>query len=91
MGGALHDERRSASQAISIYGRDLVLPRAVGIKRGRAVGTVDAEVLEPVVIRHTVDVIQDERHPTPAPVLVLSAELAGGLFEAFAVQPYLEG
>ena len=46
------------------------------LERGGAVRANDAQILEPVVGRHTVDVVEDQRHLTPAPDLTLTAELA---------------
>jgi hypothetical protein len=52
------------------------------LERRSAVGTNDPEILETVVIRHTVDVIDDERHPRPVPALSLAAQLAETSFQA---------
>jgi hypothetical protein len=60
------------------------------VERRRAVRAHDLEVLEPIVRGHAVDVVEDQRHAAPAPPLVLTAELAAPLLEAFGEQALLE-
>src|SRR3954452_5996756 len=48
-----------------------VLSGAMGVKRRCAVGTDDPEVFKPMVIRNSVDVIQDQRHSATTPNLAL--------------------
>jgi hypothetical protein len=55
---------------------------AVGVERGRTVGTHDAEILDPVVVTDPVDVIEDKRHPPPFPGLALAAQLAPSRLES---------
>jgi hypothetical protein len=60
------------------------------VKRRGAVRADDAEVLEPIVIRHAVDVVEDQSHRLPAPHLVLAAELASRLLDPLREQPALQ-
>jgi hypothetical protein len=54
-----------------------------------AVGAKDAQVLQPMIVTDTVDVIEDETHPTSLPQLALPTELADRLLEAFSQEPSL--
>ena len=67
-----------------------VLPTAVRVERRGTVRADDSEVLEPVVVGHAVDVVEDQRHPPAAPFLALPAELAPPLLEAVVVEALLE-
>jgi hypothetical protein len=62
----------------------------VRVKRRGTVRADDAEVLEAIVIRHTVDVVEDQGHRLPAPHLVLAAELASCLLDPLREQPALQ-
>jgi hypothetical protein len=62
----------------------------VRVERRRAVGAEDPQVLEPVVVADAVDVVEDQRHPRPAPLLVLAAELAALRLEPDVIQTLLE-
>ena len=53
--------------------RRTVLPAAVRLERRGAVRADDAQVLEPVVIRNAVDVVEDQRERPSAPALTLAA------------------
>jgi hypothetical protein len=55
-----------------------------------AVWTDDAQVLNAVVVRHPIGVIEDQRHPFTSPDLPLAAELTPSLLDALAEQPALE-
>ena len=57
---------------------------------GIAVRAHDAEVLEPVVVVHAVDVVEDEGQPRAVPLLPLAAHLALTELETFVVEPRLE-
>src|SRR5437764_13994858 len=76
MGRVLRDEVASAPQACSRPPVAPVLPAAVCIQRRGAVRTNDLEVLEPVVRGYAIDVVQDQSHLAPAPLLALAAQLA---------------
>jgi hypothetical protein len=51
---------------------------------GSAVGTENAQILEPMVVGHAVDVIEDQRHSPAAPDLFLAAFLAPPLLHPLA-------
>ena len=67
-----------------------VLAPAMRVERRRAVRADDPEVLEPVVVGDAVDVVEDQRHPPPVPLLALPAELARARLEPVVVEPLLE-
>jgi len=62
----------------------------VRVQRRGAVRTHDPQVLEPVVGRLAVDVVEDQRHAAATPQLALAAHLARALLEPGAVQAQLE-
>ena len=57
---------------------------------GSAIWADDAQVLEPVVVRNPVDVVDDERHLNPAPFLALAADLALSFLQPGFVESSLE-
>jgi hypothetical protein len=59
-------------------------------KRRCAVGADDLEVLDAVVGSDTVDVVEDQRHPSPFPGLALPAQLAHTGFDARRIQAFLQ-
>jgi len=59
------------------------------VERCRAVRADDPEVLETVVVRNPIDVIEDQRHRASVPQLVLTADLAMLLFQPRLEQPFL--
>jgi len=59
-------------------------------ERRVAVRADDPEVLEPVVVMHAVDVIQDQRHPPAPPLLAETAQFAHGDFQTIGVEAVLE-
>jgi hypothetical protein len=63
---------------------------AVCRERRVAVRADDPKVLEPVVRRDSVDVIQDERHLTAVPDLALAAELTVPCLDTGRVETLLE-
>jgi hypothetical protein len=63
---------------------------AVGFQRGAAIRAHDAEVLQPIIVADTVDVIEDQRQPASAPQLSLTAQLAPACLEAFLIEPLLQ-
>jgi hypothetical protein len=67
-----------------------VLAAAVSVERRRAVGADDAEILEPVVVRHAVDVIEDQGERATVPELALTAELAPWRLDALGEQTPLQ-
>ncbi len=83
-------ERDAAARAVDRLADDPVLARAVRVERRRAVRAEDPQVLEPVVVADAVDVVEDQRHPAAAPLLVLAAELAALRPEAGVEEPLLE-
>jgi hypothetical protein len=48
----------------------------VGVERCGAVGADDPQVLQAIVIRDAVDVIEDQRHRPTTPIFILAAHLA---------------
>jgi len=66
------------------------VPPAVCLERRSAVRAHDAQVLDPIVVADAVDVIEDQRHASPAPHLTLAAELALTRLEARLVEPLLQ-
>jgi hypothetical protein len=62
----------------------------VSVQRGGAVGAEDPQVLEAVVVRDAVDVIDDQRHALAPPKLTLAALLAAALLEPLAEETLLE-
>src|SRR4051812_19358567 len=62
----------------------------MSVERRRAVRADNPQVREPVVVRHSVHVVEDQRHATSAPFLALTAKLAAALFDALLVQSLLE-
>jgi hypothetical protein len=62
----------------------------VRVQRGGAVRADDPEVLQAVVVRYTVDVIEDQPESAAPPQLALSAELTNRLLEPSFVEPFLE-
>src|SRR5437763_8417233 len=55
-----------------------------------AIRADDLQVLEPVVRRDAVDVVEDQRHAAAPPVLALAAQLATPLLQAGVVEPLLQ-
>src|SRR5919206_1789870 len=90
MTSAPREERRPAAQALTLGLRHPVLPAAVRVERRIAVRAHDAQVLDPVVVVHAVDVIEDQRHPPPVPDLALPAELTSALLEPGREQALLQ-
>src|SRR6185436_7209341 len=62
------------ARAIVVLAR--LVPAAVRVEGGVAVRTHDPQVLEAMVVVRAVDVVEHERHATPAPHLSLAAALA---------------
>jgi hypothetical protein len=62
----------------------------MGLQRGGAVRTHDPEILNPVVVRNAIDVIEDKGHPAAMPVLVLAAEFTAQLEKSARDQSLLE-
>src|SRR3954468_12495881 len=69
-------KRGAAIRAHALGGRQPVLPSAMRVECGSAVRTHDPQGLEPIVVGHAIDVIEDQRHVRPTPTLVLAAEFA---------------
>jgi hypothetical protein len=57
---------------------------------GGAVRAQDPQVLEPVVVRDPIDVVEDQRQARAAPLLALAAVLTATRFDAFLVQTCLD-
>ena len=67
-----------------------ILAATMGFERGSTVWTDDSEILDAVVVRYPVHVVQNERHPAPAPILPLVAKLAVARLEAGLVEALLQ-
>lgn len=86
----LDHELLAAVKAVPPSRWHAVLPPAVRIEGRGAVRADHPQVLEPVVVPDSVDVVQDQCHAAPPPVLVLTAELADRLDEPGCEQPRLQ-
>src|ERR1700733_1439170 len=60
---------------------------AVSIEGRGAVGADDPEVLEPVVVRNAIDMVENERHWLALPQFSLAAHVANGLPESLLKEP----
>jgi hypothetical protein len=80
----------SAPPAVANLRRTPILPPAMSVKGCGAIGTDDPQVLKPVVIRHSIDVIEDQRHRLAAPVFVLTAHLAAPLLQTLQEETLLQ-
>ena len=65
-------------------------PSTVRVEGRRTVRTDDPQVLEPVVVSHSVDVVEDHRHGAAPPHLALAAQLAARLLQSLLVKPPLQ-
>ena len=88
--GALRAKRGTTAKAVLLGARNSAAAGAMRIERRGAVGTDDPEVLESVVVRDAVDVVEDHRHRRATPPLTLAAELTDPLLESGFVQSFLE-
>jgi len=59
-------------------------------KSSVAIRTKDTEIVYPVIVMHSIYVIQNKRHFLSVPVFTLSAKLAFFLFESFVKQTPLQ-
>jgi len=76
--------RSKAGPAAQAVQQRPVLAATMRVERRCAIRADDPEVLQPVVVRHAVDVIQNERQRAPAPGVSLAAQLALRLLEPSA-------
>jgi hypothetical protein len=58
------------------------------LESGRTVGAEDPEVLDPVVVRDTIDVVENHAHDLAPPELALAAALADRLLEPGLIEPF---
>jgi hypothetical protein len=91
VGRILRNELAGAQQTPTGLALDSVVATTVGLQGRGAVRAHDLEVLEPVVGRDPVDVIEDQRHGLSAPLLSLPAQPALSAFHALAEQAPLQG
>jgi hypothetical protein len=82
-------ERLAAPLACPVVDQPEVAP-TVRVQRSCAVRAHDPEVLEPVVGRDSVDVIEDQSHSKTTPEFALAAQLASALLDACRVEPALQ-
>jgi hypothetical protein len=90
LGRIFGNELTGAQEASTGLRLDPVVAAAVGLQRCRTVRADDLKVLEPVVVRDAVDVIQDQRHWASEPFLSLPAQLALAALQALAEQSALQ-
>ena len=57
---------------------------------GRHCARSGSQVLKPIVRCNAVDVVEDQRHAQPAPLLTLPAELAAAGLQPLGVEPFLQ-
>ncbi len=67
-----------------------VFPAAMGIESRSAIRADDPQILDPVVLRRPVDVIEDQRHAAATPVFVLAAHLTNTLLHTHLEEPLLD-
>jgi hypothetical protein len=80
----------TAPLAVANIGLPPVLATAMGIEGRCAIRTDDSQVLESVVVRHPIDVVQDQRHGATTPIFVLATHLAAALFQTLCEESSLE-
>lgn len=73
--------RRKAPAASRAYPLTWKVSPAMSLERGGAVRADDPQVLEAVVIRYSIDVIEHKRHPLTLPDLILAAHLTHAPFQ----------
>jgi hypothetical protein len=76
MARVLRDELSAAVQAGAGFAVQTVLAPTVRVEGGCAVPTDDAQVVEAVIRRNAIDVVQDQRHLPAVPLLPLPAQRA---------------
>ena len=86
----LGNELGGAEQTSTGLRLGTVVAPAVGLQRRSAIRAHDLEVLEPVVVRYAVDVIEDQRHRPSEPLLSLPAQFALPALQALAEQSPLQ-
>jgi hypothetical protein len=90
MSPILGRELLAASLALTYCGSAAIFPAAVCVEGRRTVGADNLEILDAIVIRDPVDVIEDQRHRTTAPEFSLSALLAPSLLATLGKQALLQ-
>ena len=80
--GTRGTEGHAARRARALVGLPPQVPPAVGVERRGAVRAEDPQVLEPVVVRDAVAVVQDQRQAPTPPLLALPALLAAARLQA---------
>jgi hypothetical protein len=86
----LRDEVGAAVQAGPGLAVDSVLASAVGLECRGAIRTDNAQVLNSVVGRDAVDVVEDQRHRSTAPGVGLAAKLANTHLDALVEETILQ-
>lgn len=67
-----------------------VLPAAVCVERRSAIRAQDAQVLEPMIIGNSVDVVKNQRELASIPVLTLAARFTSPSLETFVEETPLD-
>jgi hypothetical protein len=62
----------------------------MGVERRGAARTQDPQILEPVIVAHTVHVVEDQSQPSGLPQLARAAHLADPQLETFRIETLLE-
>jgi hypothetical protein len=62
----------------------------VRVERRSAIRAHNPKIFEPIVVWHTVYVVEDERHSCTPPHLALPANLAASLLETGLIEPELQ-
>src|SRR5215217_8173276 len=88
--GALWPKRCTAAKTATGSPADATTAGTVGVESRGAVRADDSQVLDAVVVRHPVDVIEDHAHHRAPPDLTLTTELADRFLEPRVIQPLLE-
>src|SRR6266480_10328 len=90
MSAIVRNEVDPTAKTLSRHSLLAVLETAVRFECGGAVWTEDAQVLDAVVVRDAVGVIEDQGHPTAPPHLSLTTELAPPLLQTSRIQAILQ-
>src|SRR3954447_14377825 len=88
--GVLRREALAAVSALTIEDLAPVLAPAMRVQRRIAVRAQEAEVLEAIVVPHTIDVVEHQAHAQASPHLSLPTHLAPKRLEARFHQPALQ-
>jgi hypothetical protein len=83
-------ELLAAALAGALDGRPLILSPAMRIERCCAIWTHDLKILDAIVVRNAVDVIEDQGHRTAPPKFVLATLLTPPRLQTLLEQTQLQ-